>query len=99
MLEVVATTRGFPPCLVFERGHYSLADKMDRVEIPPIEQRAILYSVRRSTPPGVVKRGRLWILGTGIARVHTFPWYPARQSHAGAHHVVQHRVLVETGGY
>ena len=38
---------GFPPCLVLERGRYTLADKMNDRQMSPIEQKAILYSVRR----------------------------------------------------
>ena len=35
----------FPPCLVFERGNYSLAERLAARHPSSIEQRAIVYSV------------------------------------------------------
>ena len=58
LLNVVDGADGLPPCLVLERGDYSLSDRLSARHPNPMEQRAILYSVCRPTRSMPVRNAR-----------------------------------------
>ncbi len=44
LIETITNIHGFPPCLVSERGRYTLSERRGR-NLSDMEQRAILNSV------------------------------------------------------
>ena len=95
MLDSMESIHGFPPCLVLERGRYTLADKMAGPQMRSIEQRAILYSVRLPVVRRAVSSASVGS-GARSSRVQPRSGNRLRQSGSNAHHVVRRRILVET---
>ena len=46
LLDAIDDEEGFPPCLVFERGTYTLTRRLASRRTTIAEQRTILYAVR-----------------------------------------------------
>ena len=97
MLESIESVYGFPPCLVLERGDYSLADRQARRQMSAIERRALLFSVSAFARRACPKRSLPSPGARGAGR-------PPRQGHRPrmpqtfASDVVCRRERVEAGG-
>ncbi len=48
LIDTLPHKDGYPPCLVFEAGAFTLAQRFERSRPSDVEQQALVHSVRRS---------------------------------------------------